>query len=57
MLVGYTDAEGSAKVAATVGVWENNGFIGVLVIWPYVSPEAEPRVDLLKEIVSSISAA
>jgi len=57
VLVGYTDAEGSAKVAASVGVWENNGFIGVLVIWPYVSPEAEPRVDLLKEIVSSISAA
>lgn len=55
VLVGYTAADGSAKVAATVGVWENNRFIGVVVIWPYVNPEIEPRVGLLKEIVASIS--
>jgi hypothetical protein len=55
VLVGYTDAEGSARVAATVGVWENNRFIGVVVIWPYVNPEIEPRVGMLKEIVGSIS--
>lgn len=57
VLVGYTDLEGSAKVAATVGVWENNRFIGILVIWPYINPATEPRVDLLKEIVSSIRPA
>ncbi len=57
VLVGYTDASGTARVAATVGVWENSRFIGVVVIWPYVNPEAEPRVDLLKEIVSGISVA
>lgn len=57
VLVGYTDTEGSPKVAATVGVWENSRFIGVVVIWPYVNPATEPRVDLLKEIVSSIRTA
>jgi hypothetical protein len=57
VLVGYTDPAGTARVAATVGVWENNRFIGVVVIWPYVNPEIEPRVDMLKEIVSSISVA
>ena len=57
VLVGYTDAEGSAKVAATVGVWENGRFIGVVVIWPYANPEIEPRLDLLKEIVSAIRTA
>ena len=43
--------------AATVGVWENSRFIGVVVIWPVVNPEIEPRVDMLKDIVSSISVA
>ena len=57
VLVGYTDAQGSAKVAATVGTWEDDRFIGVLVIWPYVNPEAEPRVDLLKGIVTAIRPA
>jgi hypothetical protein len=57
VLVGYADAEGSAKVAASVGTWQNNRFIGALVIWPYVNPETEPRVDLLKEIVSAIRPA
>ena len=55
VLVGYTDPAGAARVAATVGVWENSRFIGVVVIWPYVNPEIEPRVDMLKEIVSAIS--
>jgi hypothetical protein len=57
VLVGYTDPAGAARVAATVGVWENSRFIGVVVIWPYVNPESEPRVDMLKEIVSGISVA
>ncbi|MDR6416481.1 hypothetical protein [Pseudarthrobacter sulfonivorans] len=57
VLVGYTDSAGAARVAATVGVWENSRFIGVVVIWPYVNPEIEPRVDMLKEIVSAISVA
>ncbi|HJV97949.1 MAG TPA: hypothetical protein VJ617_02465 [Arthrobacter sp.] len=57
VLVGYPDAGGSARVAASVGTWEDNRFIGVLVIWPYVNPEIEPRVELLKEIVSSIRPA
>lgn len=57
VLVGYADAEGSAKVAASVGTWQNNRFIGALVIWPYVNPETEPRVELLKEIVSAIRPA
>jgi hypothetical protein len=57
VLVGYTDSEGSAKVAASVGSWAGSRFIGVLVIWPYINPEIEPRVDLLKEIVSSIRPA
>lgn len=57
VLVGYSDPEGAARVAATVGVWENNRFIGVVVIWPSVNPEIEPRVGMLKEIVSSISVA
>jgi hypothetical protein len=57
VLVGYSDPAGAAKVAGTVGVWENNRFIGVVVIWPYVNPEIEPRVDMLKDIVSSISVA
>lgn len=57
VLVGYTDPAGTARVAATVGVWENSRFIGVVVIWPFVNPEIEPRVDMLKEIVSSISVS
>lgn len=57
VLVGFTDPRGAARVAATVGTWENGRFIGVLVIWPYVNPEIEPRVDLLREIVSSIRPA
>jgi hypothetical protein len=57
VLVGYSDSAGAARVAATVGVWENNRFIGVVVIWPYVNPEIDPRVDMLKEIVASISVA
>ncbi|MGK3958209.1 hypothetical protein ACLKOZ_18690 [Arthrobacter sp. R4] len=57
VLVGYTDQEGSAKVAASVGTWQNDRFIGTLVIWPYINPETEPRVDLLKEVVSSIRPA
>ncbi|MEJ1194554.1 hypothetical protein [Pseudarthrobacter sp. CCNWLW207] len=57
VLVGYTDQEGSAKVAASVGTWQNDRFIGTLVIWPYINPETEPRVDLLKEIVTSIRPA
>ena len=57
VLVGYADGEGSAKVAASVGSWQNNRFIGTLVIWPSINPETEPRVDLLKEIVSSIRPA
>jgi hypothetical protein len=57
VLVGYSDSAGAARVAATVGVWENNRFIGVVVIWPYVNPYIEPRVDMLKEIVASISVA
>lgn len=57
VLVGYTDPAGTARVAATVGVWEKSRFIGVVAIWPYLSPEVEPRVDMLKEIVSGISVA
>ncbi|MDQ0799568.1 hypothetical protein [Arthrobacter sp. SLBN-112] len=55
VVVGYDDAGGSAKVAATVGVWESGRFIGVVVIWPYLNPEAEPRLDMLKEIVAAIN--
>jgi hypothetical protein len=55
VVVGYTDSAGSGKVAATVGVWENDRFIGVVVIWPYVNPEIEPRLGMLKEIVAAIS--
>jgi hypothetical protein len=57
VLVGYADAQGSGKVAATVGTWEDSRFIGVLVIWPYLNPEVEPRVGLLKEIVTAIRPA
>jgi hypothetical protein len=38
-------------------VLENGRFIGVVVIWPYTSPEAEPRLDLLKDVVSAISVS
>jgi hypothetical protein len=55
VVVGYNDAGGSAKVAATVGVWENGRFIGVVVLWPYMDPSIEPRLGMLKEIVSAIS--
>jgi hypothetical protein len=55
VVVGYDDAEGAGKVAATVGVWERGRFIGLVVIWPYVSPDAEPRLSMLREIVASIS--
>lgn len=54
VVVGYGET-GEGKVAATVGVWENGRFIGVVVIWPYVDPEKEPRLAMLKEIVASIS--
>jgi hypothetical protein len=54
VVAGYGDA-GAGKVAATVGVWENGRFIGVVVIWPYASPEVEPRLGMLKEIVAGIS--
>jgi hypothetical protein len=57
VVVGYNDAAGSAKVAATVGVWENRRFIGVVVIWPYINPSVEPRLAMLKEIVAGISVA
>lgn len=57
VVVGYTDHSGDARVAATVGVWENNRFIGVVVIWPYVNPEIEPRLGMLKEIVAAISVS
>jgi hypothetical protein len=57
VVVGYNDAAGSAKVAATVGVWENRRFIGVVVIWPYINPSVEPRLGMLKEIVAGISVA
>jgi hypothetical protein len=57
LVVGYTDEDGTARVAAPVGVWENNRFIGVLAIWPYVNPEIEPRLGMLKEIVAAISVS
>ena len=57
VLVGYNDAAGSAKVAATAGVWENGRFIGVVVIWPCINPSIEPRIGMLKEIVAGISVA
>jgi hypothetical protein len=57
VLVGYNDAGGSAKVAATAGVWENGRFVGVVVIWPYINPSVEPRLGMLKEIVAGISVA
>ena len=55
VLVGYSDAGGSAKVAATIGVWESGRFIGVVVIWPYLDASVEPRLGMLKEIVAAIS--
>ncbi|MBX7442485.1 MULTISPECIES: hypothetical protein [unclassified Arthrobacter] len=55
VVVGYDDGDGAAKVAATVGVWESGRFIGVVVIWPYLDAEAEPRLGMLKEIVAGIS--
>jgi len=55
VVVGYNDAEGAGKVAATVGVWERGRFIGLVVIWPYISPDVEPRLSMLREIVASIS--
>ena len=55
VVVGYGDGAGEAKVAATVGVWESGRFIGVVVIWPYLDSEKEPRLDMLKEIVGAIS--
>ena len=57
VVVGYDDGGGPAKVAATVGVWENGRFIGVVVIWPYADGAAEPRLGLLKEVVGSISVS
>ncbi|MDI3194784.1 hypothetical protein QK290_09700 [Pseudarthrobacter sp. AL07] len=57
VVVGYTDPAGEARIAATVGVWENDRFLGVVVIWPYVNPEIEPRLGMLKEIVASIRAS
>ena len=54
VVVGYDDARGDAKAAATVGVWENDRFIGVVVIWPYVDPQLEPRIGLLKDVVGAI---
>ncbi|SLJ91886.1 hypothetical protein [Arthrobacter sp. P2b] len=55
VVVGYDDAGGAGKVAATVGVWERSRFIGVVVIWPYVDPGVEPRLGMLGEIVAAIS--
>ncbi|WP_458780022.1 hypothetical protein [Arthrobacter sp. D3-16] len=55
VVAGYDDAEGSGKVAATVGVWERGRFIGLVAIWPYVNPDVELRLSMLKEIVASIS--
>ena len=57
VVVGYNDAGGSPKVAATVGVWQNAQFIGVVVIWPFTDPSLEPRLGMLKEIVAGISPA
>jgi hypothetical protein len=54
VVVGFDDARGDAKAAATVGVWEKDRFIGVVVIWPYVDPQLEPRIGLLKEVVGAI---
>lgn len=55
--VGYDDQEGVARVAATVGVIESGRFLGVVVIWPYLNAQVEPRLDLLREIVAGISVA
>ncbi|WP_426997213.1 hypothetical protein [Pseudarthrobacter sp. N5] len=57
VVVGYGDADGSAKAAATVGVWQENRFIGVVVIWPCVNPEIEPRISMLKDVVGAISVS
>ncbi|XAS67124.1 hypothetical protein V3C33_16980 [Micrococcaceae bacterium Sec5.7] len=57
VVVGYDDADGSAKAAATVGLWEKNRFIGVVVIWPCVNPGIEPRISMLKEVVGAISVS
>lgn len=55
VLVGYDSPVGSAQIAAPVGIWEDGQFLGVLVIWPVVNPDIEPRIDLLKDIVGAIS--
>ncbi|HEU4667045.1 MAG TPA: hypothetical protein VFS79_05210, partial [Arthrobacter sp.] len=57
VVVGYNDAGGSPRVAASVGVWQSGRFIGVVVIWPTVDPSVEPRLGMLKEIVAGISVA
>ncbi len=55
VMVGYDSPVGSAQIAAPVGIWEKDKFLGLVVIWPVVNPEKEPRVDMLKEIVGAIS--
>ncbi|MFP5311311.1 MAG: hypothetical protein ACLGH7_02705 [Actinomycetes bacterium] len=57
VVVGYDDDGGPAKVAATVGMWERERFVGVVAIWPYLNPEVEPRLEMLKEIVAGIGVA
>lgn len=57
VVTGYQDADGAARSAATVGVWENNRFLGLVVIWPVVNPGVEPRIGMVKEIVGAISLA
>ncbi|KQR04174.1 hypothetical protein ASF72_03925 [Arthrobacter sp. Leaf141] len=54
VVVGYNDAGGNGKVAATVGLWESGRFLGVVVVWPYLDAGVEPRLDMLKEIVAGI---
>lgn len=57
VVVGYSDAAHSPKVAATIGIWESGRFMGVVVIWPYLDASVEPRLGMLKEIVAGISVA
>lgn len=54
VVVGYTSADGSPKAAATVGIWEESTFLGIVVIWPFVDPELEPRLELLRDVVGAI---
>jgi hypothetical protein len=51
----YDGADGAPCAAATVALRFPDGrFIGLVVLWPVVQAEREPRLDMLREVAARV---